>query len=104
MSSKQPNILFILSDQHSFRAMGDVAETPVDTPNLMRLAGQGVRFDNAYCPNPLCVPSRAALLTGKHGRTTGIYDNQHILPANGPTLARSFSDASKEVARKGTES
>ncbi len=90
--SKRPNILFLLSDQHAFRALGDVAGSAVQTPNLLKLAAEGVRFDNAYCQNPLCVPSRASLLTGKHGRTTGIYDNQHILPANAPTLARSFSE------------
>ena len=98
---KKPNILFLFSDQHSVRAMGDCAETPVETPSLDRLAAGGVRFDNAYCQNPLCVPSRASLLTGKYCRTTGIYDNRHVLPANGPTLARALGGAGYRTALVG---
>ncbi|MAQ82706.1 MAG: hypothetical protein CMH12_05680 [Maritimibacter sp.] len=96
--STRPNILFLMTDQHSVRSMGDHPDTPVETPNLMQLAAEGVRFDAAYCQNPLCVPSRSSLHTGKYGRTTGIYDNQHILPANGPTLARSLSDGGYRTA------
>lgn len=97
-TTKRPNILFLFSDQHSVRSMGDVADTPVSTPSLDRLAAGGVRFDNAYCQNPLCVPSRASLLTGKYSRNNGIYDNQHILPANDQTMARTFAEAGYRTA------
>ena len=60
--STRPNILFLMADQHSVRSMGDHPDTPVETPNLMQLAAEGVRFDAAYCQNPLCVPSRSILL------------------------------------------
>lgn len=96
--SERPNILFLLSDQHSVRAMGDVDNTPVTTPALDRLAAGGVRFDNAYCQNPVCVPSRSSLITGTYCRTNGIYDNQHILPANGPTLPRTLGEAGYRTA------
>lgn len=57
-----------------------------------------MRFDAAYCQNPLCVPSRASLITGTHCRTHGIYDNQHILPANGPTMPRAFAESGWRTA------
>ena len=66
----RPNILFLLSDQHSYRFLSSLAPErggePCRTPALDRLAGQGVRFDAAYCQTPLCTPSRTALLAGRH--------------------------------------
>jgi len=53
-----PNILLIMTDQHSRQVLGCYGDTLVRTPNLDRLAAEGMRFDNAYCPSPLCVPSR----------------------------------------------
>jgi len=84
----RPNILFVLSDQHSVRAFGDNDDNPMRTPTLDRLASEGMSFNNAYCQNPLCVPSRSSLLTGKYSKNTGVYDNKHILEANSPTLPR----------------
>ncbi len=98
VKNPQPNILFLLSDQHTVSAMSDVNDNPVRTPNLDALSRSGVRFDNAYCQNPLCVPSRSSLITGQYSRNTGIYDNQHILPSNGETLARTFSQAGYRTA------
>ncbi len=88
MASHRPNVLFLLSDQHQHRALGFQGHPVVETPNLDALAGQGIVFDNAYAPSPLCVPSRASLLTGLYPRNHGLYDNQHILEANSPTLPR----------------
>lgn len=61
---KQPNILFLMSDQHTSRLMGCAGSSFVRTPNLDRLASRGVRFENAYCAHPHCVPSRASMMTG----------------------------------------
>jgi choline-sulfatase len=96
--ARGPNILFLLSDQHNFRCVTENADTPVATPALDRLANGGMRFDAAYCQNPLCVPSRASLITGTHCRSHGIYDNRHILPAGGPTLPRAFAEAGWRTA------
>jgi choline-sulfatase len=59
------NLLFILSDEHNPRVLGCAGHPMVRTPNLDRLAARGVRFTNAYCNSPICVPSRAALATGR---------------------------------------
>ena len=62
----RPNILFILSDQHTRKIAGCYGDEIVRTPNLDRLSRTGVTFDNAYTASPLCVPARMALLTGRH--------------------------------------
>ena len=90
MSSK-PNILFILSDQHSAKVLGHAGNNIIRTPNLDRLASEGVSFDQAYCQNPLCVPSRVSLLTGQYSHSTGIYTNTDILESNSCTLPRVLS-------------
>ena len=77
--SKKPNILFFLSDQHAHSFVGPNPLNPVETPNLDQLSREGVTFTNAYCQNPLCVPSRSSLLTGKYSKDLGIYENRHIL-------------------------
>jgi choline-sulfatase len=84
----KPNILFILSDQHSPHFLGYSGNPTVNTPNLDKLAEEGMVFDNAYCQNPLCVPSRSSLITGRYSRSIGIYHNNHILEANSPTIPR----------------
>ena len=66
--STRPNILFLMADQHSVRSMGDHPDTPVETPHLMQLAAEGVRFDAAYCNSPLCAPSLARWFVGRGER------------------------------------
>lgn len=59
-----PNIVFILSDDQGYWAMG--SETPdIHTPNLDKLAKEGVTMDNFFCTSPVCSPARTSLLTGK---------------------------------------
>ena len=62
--SRKPNILFLMADQHRGDCMGNAGNRAVHTPNLDRLAGEGVRFRCAYSSTPTCTPARAALLTG----------------------------------------
>lgn len=89
--SAQPNILFILSDQHNPHLLRCAGNNTVNTPSLDRLASEGIMFDAAYCQNPLCVPSRTSLISGMYPRSTGIYGNTHILEANSPTIPRVLS-------------
>lgn len=89
----RPNILFLLSDQHSPFFSGYAGHPVVKTPHLDRLARTGIVFDRAYCQSPLCCPSRASLLTGRYCRDLGIYDNQHILDSNGITFPRTLGTA-----------
>jgi len=69
------NVLFINSDQHSPRVLGCYGNDVVQTPNLDALAARGTRFRNAYCPTPICVPSRASLATGRYAHTIDSWDN-----------------------------
>ncbi|MBO0708222.1 MAG: sulfatase-like hydrolase/transferase [Candidatus Dormibacteraeota bacterium] len=79
-----PNILFILSDEHAWNALGCYGHPTVRTPHLDRLSGQGWTFDNAYCNSPMCVPSRLSLLSGRWCWQIGGWDNG-IIPDGGYT-------------------
>ena len=72
---KPTNLLFINSDQHSKRVLGCYGNPVAKTPNLDRLAARGTRFQNAYCPTPICVPSRSSLATGRYAHTIDSWDN-----------------------------
>jgi arylsulfatase A-like enzyme len=79
-ASKPPNILLILSDDHSAAHVGCYGNTDVRTPNLDRLAADGMRFERAYVAAPQCVPSRAAILTGRHPIDIGMTRFSAALP------------------------
>lgn len=70
--SKQPNILFIMSDDHASHAMSCYGSKINATPNIDRIANEGIRFDNCFCTNSICSPSRAAILTGKYNHLNGV--------------------------------
>jgi arylsulfatase A-like enzyme len=76
----QPNILILMTDQQRYDSLGCYGADWVKTPNLDRLASQGVIFDNYYATNPICTPSRASLFTGKHLPGHGVYKLHDILP------------------------
>jgi arylsulfatase A-like enzyme len=82
-----PNLLFLFTDQQRPDTLGCYGNPLVQTPNLDRLAASGTLFENAYCTQPVCTPSRAALLTGCYPHTTGCIENHTPLPAAFPTLA-----------------
>ncbi len=92
----RPNILFLFSDEHSFRCLS-LLDTqtgePVHTPTLEGLAAQGVYFSNAYCQSPLCTPSRICLLTGRSPMTSGGWANGSYLSPELPTIPSVFADA-----------
>jgi arylsulfatase A-like enzyme len=75
--SGRPNILLIFSDDHTRQAISAYNSSPrlVQTPNIDRLAAQGMLFERALVPNSLCGPSRAAILTGKYSHLNGFYHN-----------------------------
>jgi len=74
-SSPPPNILILMADQLTTRALSAYGNGVVRTPNLDRLAAQGVVFDSAYCNSPLCAPARYSLMTGQLPSTHGGFDN-----------------------------
>lgn len=89
---KRPNILFLLSDDQGAWAMGCAQNADVQTPNLDRLAAQGVRFDNFFCASPVCSPARASILTGTIPSCHGILDwlSGGNLPAGIPGMEDMF--------------
>ena len=92
----KPNLLFIFSDQHTQRVSGCYGDKIVQTPNLDRLAVNGVAFDNAYCPSPLCVPSRMSLLSGRYPSEQDVWMNDDFLPSDIPTFAHSLGASGYE--------
>src|SRR5918993_1012218 len=81
----RPNLLFLFSDQHAARIAGCYGDATGVTPNLDRLAQDGVVFDNAYCPSPLCVPSRMAMLTGRYPYEQECWTNDDYLRSDATT-------------------
>src|SRR3954453_12772647 len=73
---ERPNILFIISDDHAYQAISAYDSSRTKTPNIDRIAREGMRFDRCYVTNSLCGPSRACILTGKYSHKNGFYDNQ----------------------------
>ena len=76
---QRPNIIFIMSDDHTTAAIGAYDGTYKDiapTPNIDRIANEGVQLNNTYCTNAICGPSRAAILTGKYSHVNGFYKNE----------------------------
>jgi arylsulfatase A-like enzyme len=71
-ASRQPNIVFIMSDDHAAHAMSCYGSRINQTPNLDRIADGGMRLDNCFCTNSICTPSRAVILAGTHNHVNGV--------------------------------
>ncbi len=96
----KPNIILILTDQHRLSAIGAYSEMVCKTPNLDKLAAEGILFKNAYTASPLCSPARASLITGQHihahrmGSNAGNYgSNISELPDSPDLLSRRLAQA-----------
>ncbi|MFC1716598.1 sulfatase [Candidatus Poribacteria bacterium] len=72
MKDKRPNILFIMSDDHASHAMSCYGSRINETPNLDRISDEGIRFDNCFCTNSICTPSRATILTGTYNHINDV--------------------------------
>ncbi len=96
--SKKPNLLFIMSDQHSKFHLGCYGDRLVRTPHLDRLASEGMSFTNAYTAAPLCVPSRMSFMTGRRPSANQVWTNDHILNSALPTWAHALGALDYETA------
>ena len=103
--SNRPNVLFLaVDDMKDWVGCLGGYEGRVHTPNIDRLAEQGMLFSNAHCPSPKCAPSRAAVMTGLRPSTTGLYDNGHWWLPNLPnvvTMPRHFHSHGYRVVGAG---
>ena len=89
----KPNILLLMTDQQRWDAMGCSGDW-VQTPNLDRIAGEGVRFNNCVTTSPVCVPTRLSLATGLYPHNTGVWNNmKHTMSAETPTWMQSVRNA-----------
>lgn len=90
-AEKKMNVLFIMSDQHNANALGCYGHKLVKTPNIDKIASEGVLFNNAFCQTGQSVPSRYSIFTGRYARTTGTYSNGNGQDAAENTVADLFS-------------
>jgi len=73
--TSRPNIIFIMSDDHAAHAVSAYGSRINRTPHIDRIAKEGIRFENCFCTNSICAPSRAVILTGKYSHLNGVRDN-----------------------------
>jgi arylsulfatase A-like enzyme len=87
-SGARPNIVFIFTDDHAVQSIGAYGSVINKTPNIDRIAAEGVIFDRCFCCNSICAPSRAAVLTGKHSHANGLMTNGNTFDGSQPTFPK----------------
>lgn len=98
---ERPHILILMPDQHRADCLGCAGHPIVRTPNLDRIAAEGVRFDNAYTPSPVCQPARSSFLSGLYCHNHGQWTNYGCLPPETDTLARRLRQAGYRTCHVG---
>lgn len=98
---RRPNLLFLISDDHAAYVHGADGNRLALTPNLDRLANEGVRFQSHYCNSPVCTPSRQSLLTGQMPHMAGVTQLRTPLDTRKPTLAKQLREAGYHTATFG---
>ena len=96
-----PNILYIMSDDHGYQAISAYNDKLIKTPNLDRLADEGVIFRNSFVTNSICGPSRAVMLTGKHSHKNGMPDNSSKFDGSQQTFPKLLQKAGYQTAMVG---
>lgn len=95
---RRPNILFVFSDDHAYQAISAYGSVLNRTPNIDRIAREGVRFDNAVVTNSICGPSRAVILTGKYSHLNGFKDNRSKFDGTQQTFPKLLQAAGYQTA------
>lgn len=97
----RPNIVFIFTDDHAPHAIGAYngwLKSVNPTPNIDRLASEGMLFENSFCSNSICGPSRAVILTGKHSHKNGFMNNGNNFDGDQPTFPKMLRQAGYQTA------
>jgi arylsulfatase A-like enzyme len=98
---ERPNILFIMTDDHSYQTLSAYDNSLIETPNLDRIANDGVIFRNSFVGNAICGPSRATMLTGKHTHMNGQVDNAVTFDGRQQTFPKLLKKAGYQTALVG---
>ena len=97
----QPNILYIMADDHAAHAISAYGSKINKTPNIDRIANEGVRLANCFCTNSICTPSRAAILTGQYSHKNGVYTLNDALDPKRDNVAKELQHAGYQTAMIG---
>ena len=99
--SQRPNIIFMMADDHAYQAISAYTDHLIQTPNIDRLANEGMLFSNASVTNSISAPSRAVILTGKHSHLNGKIDNRFPFDTTQITFPQILHDAGYQTAMFG---
>ncbi len=97
-AGNQPNILYIMADDHASHAISAYGSKINRTPNIDRIAAGGMRFDNCFCTNSICTPSRAAIITGQYAHITGVKTLSDKLDGSRQNVAKLLRGAGYQTA------
>jgi len=98
---ERPNIIFIMSDDHAFQAISAYGSVLNETPNIDRIAQEGMIFQNAFVTNSICAPCRAVILTGKYSHLNGVLDNRLEFDTAQVTFPKLLQQAGYQTAMIG---
>ena len=96
--TEKPNIIYIFSDQHRGDTLGCMGHPAVITPNLDKLASEGILFRNSFTNSPLCMPARATMMTGKYVCEHGVWTNDSEADSLSPSHVRNIKEAGYHTA------
>ena len=97
-AQRAPNVVFVFSDDHAYQAIGAYGSKLAPTPNLDRLAREGVLFENSFVTNSICCPSRAVVLSGRHSHLNGVLTNAHTFDGSQVTFPKLLRKAGYQTA------
>ncbi len=99
--NQQPNILFIMSDDHAFQAINAYSDKLIKTPNIDKIAEQGIIYNKAFVTNLICAPRRAVILTGKFSHLNGVLGNSEVFDGNQQTVSNILQSVGYQTAMIG---
>lgn len=97
-AQQRPNIIYIMSDDHDADAISAYNKNFISTPNMDRIANEGIKFNRAFVGNSICSPARATLLTGQHSHKNGVKDNRTPFDPNRESLPKIMSRSGYQTA------
>ncbi len=99
--AEKPNIIFIMSDDHAYQAISAYNSDFIETPNIDKIANQGIKFNKAFVTNSICAPSRAVILSGKFSHLNGVPGNGQVFDGNQQTFPKILQQNGYQTAMIG---